>query len=237
MITGVCLYCGKTFRRNRGTARDAGKYCSRECAFNAIKQKAEERKQAEKEEKAKRYKAICRECGKEFIAYSCKNVFCSQKCAYEHNKEMIRERNAKERPFRFVSRKIKCGWCGKEFETRYKKSKVFCSEECKQASLKQHEKEHNRRLRGKIVDKGISIDKLIKRDNGICKLCGKPIDKNDYYFVDGFFACGKSYPTIDHVVPLAIGGLHSWDNVQLAHQYCNSMKGDSLLVVEGYSPF
>jgi len=33
-------------------------------------------------------------------------------------------------------------------------------------------------------------------------------------------------PTIDHVVPLAAGGLHEPANVQLAHFLCNARKSD-----------
>lgn len=36
---------------------------------------------------------------------------------------------------------------------------------------------------------------------------------------------GDNYPSVDHIVPLAKGGLHSWDNVQLAHFKCNTLKG------------
>lgn len=34
------------------------------------------------------------------------------------------------------------------------------------------------------------------------------------------------YPTIDHIVAMANGGGHTWDNVQLAHAICNSYKRD-----------
>ena len=58
------------------------------------------------------------------------------------------------------------------------------------------------------------------RDNGICQLCGKQIDfdwdsNSDYY------------PSIDHIKSIAKGGLHNWDNVQLACRKCNSIKSDS----------
>lgn len=33
-------------------------------------------------------------------------------------------------------------------------------------------------------------------------------------------------PTLDHITPLAEGGEHTPENVQLAHFICNSHKGD-----------
>jgi 5-methylcytosine-specific restriction endonuclease McrA len=45
-----------------------------------------------------------------------------------------------------------------------------------------------------------------------------------------FIAYGL-YPSIDHIVPLAKGGNHTWNNVQLAHHYCNTLKRDKVVNV------
>lgn len=34
--------------------------------------------------------------------------------------------------------------------------------------------------------------------------------------------------TIDHIVPLAQGGTHTWGNCQPAHKFCNEFKADGL---------
>lgn len=52
-------------------------------------------------------------------------------------------------------------------------------------------------------------EEIIKRDQGICGICGKPI-------------MGKL--EIDHVVPLTAGGTHEPGNVQLTHLACNRRK-------------
>lgn len=51
---------------------------------------------------------------------------------------------------------------------------------------------------------------LFERDKGICGICQKEI-------VMTF--------EVDHVVPLAVGGVHSYDNCQVAHPSCNRRKG------------
>ncbi|WP_153301198.1 HNH endonuclease [Priestia flexa] len=72
------------------------------------------------------------------------------------------------------------------------------------------------------IDWDISIERLMKRDKGICYLCNESVDikldpNHDYY------------PSIEHVIPVAKGGTHSWDNVKLAHRKCNYLKSDEVI--------
>lgn len=55
---------------------------------------------------------------------------------------------------------------------------------------------------------------IYKRDNGICQICGKPLD------VDNF--------TIDHIVPLNRGGVNNINNYRCVCSRCNEWKSDSL---------
>ena len=52
---------------------------------------------------------------------------------------------------------------------------------------------------------------VFERDKGICGICKALV--------------GTERWEIDHVVPLSKGGLHAYDNVQLAHRRCNRSKG------------
>lgn len=60
--------------------------------------------------------------------------------------------------------------------------------------------------------------KVYERDEWQCGLCQQPVDR-DTAWPDVMSA------SLDHVVPLAIGGTHTYDNVQLAHLTCNTSKG------------
>jgi 5-methylcytosine-specific restriction endonuclease McrA len=55
-----------------------------------------------------------------------------------------------------------------------------------------------------------------------CGICLKPIDRR--LRLPNWWAA-----TIEHRVPLAKGGTHTWDNVISAHAKCNFDKADSLL--------
>lgn len=121
---------------------------------------------------------------------------------------------------------LTCQICGKEFRSNRKNRKT-CGGECSRiyANAKS-----DRRIRPEcLVDKNITLKRLYKRDSGVCYLCGGLCDWSDKRFTEnGIMICGDKYPTIDHVIPLAKGGLHSWENVKLAHWRCNWQKSDGV---------
>lgn len=81
-----------------------------------------------------------------------------------------------------------------------------------------------------MVDRGITVEKLVERDNGICHICGLPVDMADFYINEnGVQICGDMYPSRDHVRPISLGGLHSWDNIKLAHRICNTKKSNKYI--------
>lgn len=63
---------------------------------------------------------------------------------------------------------------------------------------------------------------VFERDGWICQLCFEPVDKH----LVGREPMAKS---LDHILPLSKGGLHSYANVQLAHFGCNAAKNASIL--------
>ena len=64
---------------------------------------------------------------------------------------------------------------------------------------------------------------MYTRDAWRCQLCGKLVNVKAHYLDD-------DAPTIDHVIPMSLGGGHLWDNVQCAHRRCNSVKGAAIVV-------
>lgn len=58
---------------------------------------------------------------------------------------------------------------------------------------------------------------IIKRTGAACHICGEPIDYSLDWLDPRAFV-------VDHVVPLAKGGLDILDNKKAAHRSCNSTK-------------
>jgi 5-methylcytosine-specific restriction endonuclease McrA len=77
------------------------------------------------------------------------------------------------------------------------------------------------RRRGARTGEKVILDDIIQHDRGRCGICGDPI-------------IGQLH--LDHVVPIAAGGSHEPDNVQLAHPDCNARKWAKLDYVPPEAP-
>ena len=58
--------------------------------------------------------------------------------------------------------------------------------------------------------KSSEIMHKFKLQGGLCNLCGK--------------AMGEGEISLDHIIPISMGGKHSWGNFQLMHRDCNQFK-------------
>lgn len=174
-----------------------------------------------------RHELVCQYCGIDYIAKKINSKYCSDKCRSEadklHKRQKAIERGAHD--------KKKCSTCNKIFISKTSKDK-FCSNKCRwkkynQSDIeKQHRrnyvKAHRRRYEGILIDSDISLFKLSNRDNNQCKICGLFVDWSDS-------PQGNMYPSIDHITPISLGGLHEWSNVQLAHRICNTRKSNKYI--------
>lgn len=143
-----------------------------------------------------------------------------------------RERKAKERKAEKELKSIawknrpyhECAVCG----TLTQNPKYCCIACRNRAHNSQHVHKRRAVINAQMVDKDITVEGLYRRDNGVCKICGRRCNWDDYTIKMGNKIAGDWYPSIDHIIPLKHGGLHSWDNVQLAHRRCNYLKGDKI---------
>lgn len=141
--------------------------------------------------------------------------------------ELARQKEERDRARheRHESRKriVECDVCGIKFIT-YNPQQKRCSSKCS-LSLRRDK----RLTETNTIDKNITLPRLYKRDGGFCYICGLKCNWEDKDVRDdGTVVYGLTYPTIDHVLPLAKGGKHSWKNVKLAHWVCNIRKSDDI---------
>lgn len=147
----------------------------------------------------------------------------------EHEREQIERERERARKSKAVQICFKpCAECGKLFIPKHP-TYICCSDIC---SRKRANRRKDRRInKANTIDKDITLTKLFKRDNGKCYLCGTDCDWNNKILDgNGNTIIGNNYPTIEHVKPLANGGMHAWSNVKLACFKCNTMKGATPLI-------
>jgi 5-methylcytosine-specific restriction endonuclease McrA len=87
---------------------------------------------------------------------------------------------------------------------------------------KEHGREAAQRRRAREREafvEDVSLRVLFERDEGICQLCLEPVD---WYLRER----DPLSQSIDHIVPISLGGEHSYANTQLAHLICNIRKRD-----------
>ena len=76
---------------------------------------------------------------------------------------------------------------------------------------------HRRRARlAGVESERFTLTDVIDRDGWKCGICGKRVEPGSK---------GRDRPSLDHIVPLALGGPHTLANAQLAHFGCNAAKG------------
>lgn len=221
----ICSECGEKFE----TFRDTEKTCSHKCAL-------ERRKRSNRTQNVPVTKK-CVVCGTLFNTFHSVQATCGDDdCKNKYRKIRHAERNAKSNEIKKIERRFynashteerTCSICGAFFYCLKEESRKTCSSECsKEYARKKQKRHHDKRLeKYNISEDRIDLKTLYKRDKGICYLCGKECDWNDHEWKDGIHYTGDNYPSRDHVVPLALGGEHIWENVRLAHMKCNMKKG------------
>lgn len=122
-----------------------------------------------------------------------------------------------------IKKPKKCIVCDTTFYSQYPYAR-YCSKECKRDSRKSGIRARCRKY-GVYYDNTVTPKKIFKRDKYICGICGMACNVNDKSW--GSF--GPYSPTVDHIIALANGGPHTWDNVQCAHAICNSWKRDMII--------
>lgn len=214
--TKKCIVCGKTFT----TWLPHKKTCSDACKEYNEKERKKERDRGRKRKlthEEQHAQWIRRRYGSEEAHRQYMEEFERKK-----REQIARTRERKEAEKEANHRFGECVVCGNQYET-YNPMQKTCCTKCSRKLA--NARKQNRIPKEQIIDSDITLEALYRRDSGVCYLCGKQCDWDDK---DGN-KVGPNYPSIDHLIPVARGGLHAWSNVRLAHFKCNVDKSDTLL--------
>ena len=206
-----CEICGATYDATYAEQRTCGRRCGailndsagriRECTRAAAASGERRRKWP----CSRIYPFQCPGCEGWFAPPRLRRV-CSRRCEYRVRARSQRRQNPV------------CDSCGDPVG----QSRRLC-DECQRVSHRERRYRDKKRRaalkRGAAVVESVSLRQVASRDRFLCGLCGRRVK----------MTAGVPHPlapTVDHVVPLSVGGDHSMANVQLAHFRCNYTKSD-----------
>lgn len=168
----------------------------------------------------------CKHCNINFFSKGNNKKFCSVSCG-----GLFRARINGIKPAIRIN-EIICNECKKLFKPKKSERSTFCSRECSIKnqssnaikSLKRNYesfKSCKKRRKERIKLNGYEIInklKVFERDKWKCHICGCKTPKE----LKGTMAMNS--PEIDHIVPIASGGSHTYSNVACACKRCNIKK-------------
>ncbi len=173
----------------------------------------------------------CENCRTPFQPWRRDQRFCQKDCGTRWHKRIEQERKKRLRQAvpRPATRRCpkcsatrpyevkNCGPCAVE-RVRRRRERVGADPTRPRtvAQKHAHASREARRRAAKRHPGAEAVDRLTvyKIDQGVCGLCGRDADVEDF--------------ELDHIVPLACGGAHTYANVQVAHGPCNRAKGGRL---------
>jgi HNH endonuclease len=212
----TCPGCGEQYHPTSGKQ----KHCSRRCSGVVHRESGELRRKWPASNLTYRN---CRECGRVFVSQQGR-CWCSGDCTQAGHLKAGRAYN-QGRPRKFTGR---CR-CGAVLPTLRRQRCDSCLAASRQArkrrerqsttgrQRKQRENKQRKAAKLGVIHEPYTLAEIAERDHYRCGLCHKLV------------AMAKAIPhakapTIDHIVPLSVGGDDTKANVQLAHFLCNSRK-------------
>lgn len=207
-----CRHCGEAFSVRKDNDRC---FCSAKC------REAESRlKAALKHGTAVAvvtYHRSCDGCGRRFHTRHSIQRYCDADCRVDAE---YRRRKPPLVP-------KACCCCGAAFMPSHG-AEIYCSQVCRltgtKAKLRASGSKAAWRKRRKAQQRGVTVETVnpftvLERDGWRCQLCGVATPKGLRGTYD------DRAPEVDHIIPLALGGEHSYRNCQCACRKCNLEKG------------
>lgn len=213
--TKPCQECGQLLSKIQVLRRC--RFCSYLCSAAHMRNQRPPRSTAD-----------CQQCGQTFTVTKDRRHYCSRSC--------FQTATASPQVSRWVSYVVysTCSICQAILCGR--RQRDYCKE-CQARSYylrnpdRFKEAAHRRRTRVQAAQvEHIEIRKVFERDKWTCHICGNKVRRTARYARDPEMA------SLDHLVPIALGGEHSYANVACSHLRCNLRKhtkatGEQLMIV------
>jgi hypothetical protein len=198
-----CRWCDQPFTRaERGAFK---MFCSDACARA---KRAADKRIAAKRCTARSVRATCESCGLWFRRQADSQITTCQPCRKgQPSKHGLATT--------YTNRGCRCQDC----TTAVNQERMVYKRKQVAAGIPLDVNHRARARRYGVENEYINKRQVFERDSWICGLCHEPVDR------EAPWPAWES-PSLDHIVPLAVGGPHTYANVQCAHLGCNLLKND-----------
>lgn len=112
--------------------------------------------------------------------------------------------------------------CSKHYKAQHPNRRAWKKNgdpDVRRANLRRKTQKRRAQLAGDLDAQAIDRDDIGERDGWRCGLCRRSVDRSLAY-------PDPKSASLDHIVPLSLGGLHVLTNVQIAHLECNVAKNN-----------
>lgn len=214
----TCPVCNVKYTYNpagkdKGREHKRGLFCSQDCRHVDVVARREAKAAEPKPVKPPRI-VECATCKTAFSTRGAKK-YCSPAC-----RPAI--------PSAVHAQTLKCRECGVAFQqmTYDGRPGVYCGDVCRDAVARRtrgiQRSKRKARVRNATIE-NVDPIKVFEHDHWTCMICVKPTPKEKRGTIE------LDAPELDHIVPLAKGGAHSYANTQTLCRSCNMKKSDTLV--------
>ena len=171
---------------------------------------------------------LCLWCSKEFATAYKTKIFCERRCKElaKQSRKAIKESTGIELPANRIRHRvttlyvINCKNCNHSITTK-KSWQIYCNSFCSDMAKETRARQGGVKKFVKNNAPNITA-RIYYRDKGLCGICKEPIDLR------------LQYPdprclSIDHIVPVSLGGTNLQSNLQPSHLICNTKRGNKPL--------
>lgn len=242
----ICVQCG-------ATPITGNKFCSPACRINHLRAVTGRLTKVDRLALSASHQThTCLHCGAQFQPKrKGRHTFCSRECSFGHKRRAPKPkeiRRCRKCGVPVAPRRRVCGQCrvvaahvpiaqshkpcvlcgAVIFGTAGKRYCGPCARKrgrdvyvAKHGKVKKH---RDRARRYRVEYEPINPIDVFNRDGWRCQVCGcaTPSKRRG--------SKARNAPELDHRVPMAKGGSHTWDNVQCACRSCNAFKGANIVI-------
>lgn len=211
----TCPTCGSGDLPKAATGPRAT-YCSRKCRSHAQYLRAKE--SGSRGSRRDASPKVCAECGAAFIPLkTAKQRFCTKRCSIRHGNRKWRAGRGACAIEGCVNLAVSRGLCKRHHPEAEQWSRG--KPETRQANLRRKTQQRRARTKGDSAAELIDRGEIGNRDGWRCGICRRAINRDLPY-------PNPRSASLDHIVPLSLGGKHAKENVQIAHLGCNVAKSN-----------